>query len=238
MEQIEKYLPSVQTNLAPATQESKPPVTGEESQLVAAVQSLSITRAPLEELKEVLRLVMVKLGLRAANWPNEAEKELLIHHILTNYGNHTAKEILLAFEMAIAGNLDADATTYENFSCQYFSSIMNAYRNWAKEAYKQNVKEVPMIEHKEDLSDKAMQDWYESTAAQLRAQQITYDHLPVMIYDWLDKKGEIRLDNKKKFAYMDEAAKRIEIEGGAAEMEKVKTLAKKLVLNDYILKNA
>lgn len=84
---------------------------------------------------------MVKVGLRATNFPNALEKEILLKHIQENYGGHTVAEIRLAFEMAIAGKLEVDANCYENFSCLYFSNVMNAYRKWAKEEYKESVRE-------------------------------------------------------------------------------------------------
>lgn len=84
-------------------------------------------------------MVMVKIGLRSLNWPADEEKIILIQHIRENFGGHHLAEINLAFDMAIAGSLDAEANCYENFSCLYFSGIMNAYRKWSREEYR-NVK--------------------------------------------------------------------------------------------------
>ena len=98
-----------------------------------------IKKTPINELKKVLKLVMVKLGLRAINWPAEEEKIVLCQHILTNFGGNGSEEILLAFDLAIAGKLDLkddEIKCYENFSCAYFSMIMNAYRRWAIQEYK------------------------------------------------------------------------------------------------------
>lgn len=77
---------------------------------------------------------MVKVGLRAKNWPTDEEKVILLDHIFENYGGNRVDEIKLAFDLAIAGKLDLDykdVVCYENFSCLYFSTIMNAYRQWA-----------------------------------------------------------------------------------------------------------
>lgn len=76
---------------------------------------------------------MLKVGLRATNLPSSEEKAVLLSHAISNYGNHTVSEIRLAFEMAIAGKLGVDPNCYENFSCMYFSTIMNAYRSWASQ---------------------------------------------------------------------------------------------------------
>lgn len=107
--------------------------------------------APLDDLRVVLRYAMVKIGLRSENWPKAEEKTMLFQHIIENYGNHTCEEIRLAFDMAIAGKLNVDPVCYENFSCLYFSQVMNAYRAWSAEIYKQLKPVQKAIEYKPDL---------------------------------------------------------------------------------------
>lgn len=80
---------------------------------------------------------MVIIGLRAQNYPDEFETLILLNFISENYGGHTTAEIKLAFEMAITKKLSVEANCYENFSVAYFASIMEAYREWAKEQIKQ-----------------------------------------------------------------------------------------------------
>lgn len=85
-------------------------------------------------------MAMLKVGLRAQNLPTEEEKLILITHLIENYGNHTLQELNMAFDMAIAGKLDltrADVVCYENFSCLYLSGIMNAFRAWAGQAWRE-----------------------------------------------------------------------------------------------------
>lgn len=99
-----------------------------------------VNERPQEDLKQALRLVMLKVGLRAANLPNDEERQVLIDHALKYYGNHTPEEIKYAFDLAITDKLDLEAkdvTCYENFSCLYFSTIMNAYRKWINNEFKQ-----------------------------------------------------------------------------------------------------
>jgi hypothetical protein len=127
-------------NQVPAQQEWKQPESGEVNLFNSALVGVKVSSAPVEDIKEVLRLVMVKIGLRAQNWPTDEEKFVLIEHVIKNFGGHTCEEIKLAFDMAIQGMLkfeeDQSVNCYENFSCLYFSNIMNAYREWAKESYK------------------------------------------------------------------------------------------------------
>lgn len=208
MEHISNQLARVSQELAP--QGSTPPATGEDQQLAVAVQSQKIKDAPIERLKEVLRLVMIKVGLRSQNWPEQEEKAVLIAHILTNYGGHTPEEILLAFEMAIAGKLDLDSdqvTCYENFSCLYVSNILNAYRLWAREAVKYAVPpELPKLPPSEDLNDITMQSFYDSTVEKIKEGKIVrVEFTPPMVYDWLDKKGTLKVSADEKKEYVTRA---------------------------------
>lgn len=138
-----------QKNSALQKQGSKLPATGEERGLQVAIQSKRISQSSLDEIKEVLRLCMIKIGLRSENWPNDLEKLVLFEHIVANFGGNRIEEIKLAFDMAIAGSLDdklrkgESVHCYENFSCLYFSSIMNAFRRWSSEAIRYVSKEKP-----------------------------------------------------------------------------------------------
>jgi len=118
-------------------------------QLQVAITDTRICQlTELEPLKQALRYVMLLVGIRAKNLPGEAEKQILLTHIAKNYGGHTAAEIRLAFEMAIAGKLEVeDVSCYENFSPLYFSTIMNAYREWAKQEkyYADRVNDKPQL---------------------------------------------------------------------------------------------
>jgi hypothetical protein len=145
------------TNSVQVQLELKQPVSGDELGLMIAIgQNTKIKNSSLQEIKEVLRLVMIKIGLRSQNWPTEEEKLVLIQHIIAEFPGHTCQEIKLAFDMAIGGKLEGinnqgepvtvSANCYENFSCLYFSGIMEAYRKWAKQVYKYLPKQVDQKE--------------------------------------------------------------------------------------------
>jgi hypothetical protein len=242
MEHISKHLSlelTNQNNQELQQQEWQLQKTGDEVEALAyAVKGIKITNAPQEHLKEVLRLVMVKVGLRSQNWPQAEEKAVLLSHIIANYGGHTPQEILLAFDLAMLGQLPVDVNHFENFSCAYFSSIMNAYRGWAKENYRHAVKEPPpQIEHKEDVSDKAMQEWWDDVRVKVMGGvRFHFSFIPELLYTWMDKKGQIRLDNKAKIAYMDAAAEYLKGQGEQPIIDKVVNVAKKMIINDIMLK--
>lgn len=152
VQHISKLIPPMEVikgTQAPAKQELAPLATGEEKKLAIALHDTRICQLREEEpLLQALRYVMLLVGMRANNLPDDAEREVLVNYIVKHFGGHTPAEIKLAFEMAVSGELDMPdrftVQAYENFSVLYFSTIMNAYRNWSKQAVAHAVKEVPV----------------------------------------------------------------------------------------------
>lgn len=192
--------------MEPAKQELTPQRSGDEQALEKAVKSPLIVKSSVEEIKQVLRLVMIKVGLRSQNWPKDEEKAVLIDHIVSNYGGHTVEEIKLAFDMAMAGKLDAeDVKCYENFSCIYFSMIMNSYRNWAASAYKVLKTEIPPIQRifsQEELDDSAREDAQRQYVLFTKGHEVKGLALnqPILQKDGFLKEGERVLDFFKRWA--------------------------------------
>lgn len=196
MEQIGKLLNQV-ISREQALPVSKPLETGNEFQL--AVRGDKICNLMnVEPIKQALRFSMVLVGLRAANLPNEEETKVLIEYIQKYYGGHTAAEIKLAFEMAVAGKLDVEQVScYENFTPLYFSSIMNAYREWAKVESKQVQPQVEQrIYTAEELE--AIQRWdIEAFYQRCLKGIIPPPQLPEYFVTILNKDGiEVKDDNE------------------------------------------
>lgn len=135
-------------NLAQVPQEWKPSEIGKgTANLIINAQSTENIRVrPENDLKQVLRLAMLMVGLRGANMPTDEEKFVLLAFIKSNYGNQTPEEIAIAFESAVAGKLNVDCKCYENFSCEYFGRIMNAYIEYAMQETK--LVKRPQLEEK------------------------------------------------------------------------------------------
>ena len=133
MHQLNELL-KVQIGLAPAMPVLKSSPNGDVVKFQTAITDKRICNlTDVEPLKQALRYAMVLVGIKAQNVPNDREKSVLLQFIVNNYGGHTPAEIRLAFDLAIAGELDVeDVKCYENFSPLYFASIMNAYRKWAR----------------------------------------------------------------------------------------------------------
>lgn len=102
-----------------------------------------------ERLNNLFRYCFLLVGLREKSFPNELETLFLHQYLKENYGAHSISEIRLAFEKAVKGELNIpldDVKCYENFSVLYLSSIINAYRSWAAEAYRHIEKHIPTNE--------------------------------------------------------------------------------------------
>ena len=146
-------------NLAPVRQEWKHSASGSALTILNAQSNLSIRVRSEEDLKDVLRYAMVLVGLRGANMPTDEEKFVLLNFIRTNFGNQTPEEIRLAFEYAIAGKFETDVKCYENFSCEYFGRIMNAYIEFMRQelkSVKKEVEEVRPVPSDEELKKQAI----------------------------------------------------------------------------------
>lgn len=165
----------------------------------AAINNPIISNSSSEDIASALRLCFQKLGIRAANLPTQEEKLVLIDFIYTNYGKHTLKELLLAFDLAITGRLDVDATHYENFTCLYLASIIASYRKWAIEQNKFiKPKNYQMLEENKELTDQEKADWVMEWKDM---PEINIELIPLLFYDFIDSKGIIKITNEQKWAY-------------------------------------
>jgi hypothetical protein len=162
--------------------------------------------APANDLLGALQYAMAKVGLRASNLPNKEETALLLSHIIREYGGHTGAEIRLAFDLALAGKLELrEVSCFENFSCLYFSTIMNAYRLWAKEQYKSLHTEPDELGGQELLSDQSMAEWLRDLSEKVRAGGYPVHYIPLQLYDWLTSKKMLDPVPSTKWAYLDKA---------------------------------
>lgn len=195
MQQLELH------NQEPAKRELTPSKTGEWS-LASALKCRKIFLHETDEaIEQALRYAMLVVGLRAQNMPVKEEKQLLINFIKKEYSTHTAEEIRVAFDCAITGKLDVDATCYENFSIQYFAKIFTAYRNWAVQQ---------MTGFKPDNQPRIIEsgpvDWSD-VWERLKTEDTTsewYIFTPwSAIYDWLKRKRLLNLTRDEAYVIAD-----------------------------------
>lgn len=223
-------------------------------------------------MKDILRFVMIKVGLRAQNWPDDVEKAVLLEHIVTHFGGHTHEEIKLAFDMAVMEKLvdeegePVSGNCFENFSCAFFSKIMNSYRLWASETFKTISKEKTTMQPEPEVSmdDITMKDWWADVEKKVNDGYSTH-LLPPMLYDWAERKNVLKFLKTKKeyfetaieyrFAELvlehekilsqktkDHIALFVEMRGSKSysksEYEILKSIAKRFVLHDMMKKES
>ena len=90
-----------------------------------------LSEVPQSEIKVVLKKVIVLLGIKKENLPNDIQKAVMLDFLQSNY-NITLLEFYKAFELALIGELSVETTVYQNFSCEYISSILNAYKKYVR----------------------------------------------------------------------------------------------------------
>ncbi len=150
----------------------------------------------------MMQYIFLVVGIRAQNIPVSPEKEFLHEYIRIHYGNHTASEIRLAFDMAIQGKLRIPASEvkcYENFSVQYFATIMTAYQEWAAEAIRY-VKQPPVEAPAEKERKVNWRDMLERAYEHFLSFGPERVHLlPVSFYDQLVQDGALRPDLYRRF---------------------------------------
>ncbi len=173
------------------------PVGGEIS-LASSLKNEKISNRPVDDLTEAIRIVMFKLGIRGNNLPNDLETSILITHIKQNHGFHTCEEIKLAFDMAMTGKLgnkDEDLSNcYENFSCAYFSKVMNAYKVWAQN----EIKYLPKKQPEKTETPEGRADWSDVYDVYKNMEDLDARAIPVEIYDWLFYCGKFKLSSDEK----------------------------------------
>jgi len=187
-----------QKNLALQTQDYKPLQPSNNFEMALVGEKV---KDGGEALSICLRESMLLVGIRSANMPNQMEFDVLKNFIQNNYGGHTVAEIRLAFEMAITGKLGVESNCFENFSCQYVSGIMNAYRKWAS----QEIKQLPK---KEDLPQlpPAPVDWTSHWNDLLDSYRKGNERIIILpIYEWLIETGKLVLTLEDKKALYDKA---------------------------------
>ncbi len=237
---------------------------GDVRDLSIAVQEKKILDCSIAEITQVLRLVMLKLGIRGHNLPSNEERMVLLEHICNRYGAHSLEEVKLAFDMAMIGKLDGEFKCYENFTCDYFSHVMKAYRKWAKEEYKQIPAPPPVSVEKENLSHFAMLRWLAQEIRFVKTGK-PFELVPLELYDFLFKRGVIAETIEENYEYLQKAtawrAGQLQKEADRKnsvdnirtyekfrtmrergyftgdEIERIKTIAKKLLFFDLVQKN-
>lgn len=79
------------------------------------------------EIRKLLLELFALSGLKAENFPDEYQTDLLINFIREEMGQFSVKDFKIAFRLAVKGTLDTDINHYQSFSAAYLGRIMSSY---------------------------------------------------------------------------------------------------------------
>lgn len=165
---------------APVQRELKPLNNGVQ-EFEQALNGIKIINASVSELQAILRRVFILVGIRANNLPSPEETQILTAFIFKKYASLTLEEIQLAFEKAVAGELELeDVSCYENFTCEYFGRIMAAYKKWAAQKFNEN--QMYLVKPQENNLLTMQADWKE--LCELNYQQFLTGNYNIDLWPW------------------------------------------------------
>jgi hypothetical protein len=180
-------------------------------------------------LPEEKEMVNLKYKARRFGEMNEEQREATTHLLLLKLHVITGWEVpLKEFMNILADQLQKKmGESYANVNAE---EVEYAFRNntqvqdWGKAMnlsliddvmipYLEKRKELSAIEEqkapagliegpKEDLSDKAMGEWLEDIKSKILKDEITYEFIPLMLYDWLESKGKLNISKEEKREYL------------------------------------
>lgn len=131
--------------------------TGLTATLQVAINSKPIAQCNDLEVQQKLAYAMMLVGIKPQNIPIGADCSFLINQIKKIFPFNRLSEIQLAFDLAIANQLDIEEkeiNAYQDFTFIYFSRVFNSYRRWASVEYKQIEQQpVQRIYSAEELDD-------------------------------------------------------------------------------------
>jgi hypothetical protein len=147
-----------------------------------AIQSKTIFDAELHEIGQRLAKIYIIVGLRTQHFPSKEIDLFIIQFIKNNYPTRKLDELVVAFEMAVKGELDLeDVKVYDQFTIEYLCRIMNAYSSWIvrynnDKQVKYQEPEVKQLTDQEKMEE--INEWIEK-------EHINYNFLPLYLFDWM-----------------------------------------------------
>jgi len=164
-----------------------------------ALKSKQIKNSSEDEVKEILKKIYSMVGLRAINYPQGEDKKNLHDYIFFKYGQKTLDELVLAFDLAISGELEiaaGDVKVYDQFTINYLATIMAGYKKWLFNQAKNFELNKPLqIENKKTMDDNEWDEWLE----EIKGYRL--ELIPIAAYERLTATGKLNLTTEQKKAY-------------------------------------
>lgn len=167
-----------------------------------AIQSKTIFDAEVHQIGQRLAKIYIIIGLRQQHLPSKEIDLFTIKFIKDNYPTRRLDELVVAFEMAVKGELDLDdVKVYDQFTIEYFCRIMNAYSKWiikynASQVEKYVEPEVKKLTDQEKMEE--IDEW-------IQKEHINYNFLPLYLYDWMIEFKMIEHTEKEKIELFNRA---------------------------------
>jgi len=252
---MEQEIIKATTNLVQAKAERLPieAIRKDVDRAKIALNGKMVCECTEDEIKAKLTLIYSLVGLRSQHYPSGQEKIDLHNYIVLKYGQKTLGELVLAFDLAISGELEIsrdEVKVYDQFTIAYIANIMASYKKWLRDINNSIVinKNIVM-EMKNELTKQEWIDWMHDV------KDYKVELIPVMLYEYLVKENLINLSTNEKNEYLKTAINiyyfsieqdRIEAKNFIKQKEqgyftepynnKLKDLAKKIAVKNYINK--
>lgn len=192
-------------------------LTQSESLAVEASTGTRIVAATREELSQLFRRIMVLVGVSNQNVPTKIDADLLLDTAPAVIGKWTLQEVLLAFQMALKGEIEAELNLYDKpFSLMYVSNVLKAYDALRRDALHKHNREI-------DLLPESKEPTLEERNALMRREALTcyarhcsgeansFDYHPAL-YDYLQRIGAVLFSPERIQRATEEAIRQIKVE--------------------------
>lgn len=185
-------------------------------------------------------------------------------NVLETYSNCNPDEVEYAFRTFGTGVKDWGKQMNLSLIDQVMTPYLSRRYDVSKHEEIIHIRNASLqIENKEDMSKEAMESWFDETVKKVKAGTIKVDFIPLMLYEWMDANGNISATNAEKYGALERAANyrkcqlQEEYEKNPSqsnqwrlsnfvsqklrgyfegeEVDKVKSLAKKILLFEKIL---
>lgn len=171
-------------------------------------KSKRFSKMTAQEVVSECMVLLLKISV-ITGWiiPTDEFKDLLIDQLckkmIESYPNANCDEVEYAFR-----NRDTQVKDWgKNFNLTLLDEVMLPYMLKRVEIsdMEERVKSKPLqIENKSGITDEEMKEWIEDWKIQIKRIENPV-LIPVSFYEWLEKKGIIKLSNKEKHEYLDQA---------------------------------
>jgi hypothetical protein len=184
-------------------------LTSEEQQILEVkYKSKPFSKLSQSELQVQLHQALIRLSV-ITGWimPSDDIQDILFDEfkrkIIDCYGNMNIHELMWAIRYC-----SKHVNNWgKELNLVLIDEILDIYLGKRREV--SNIEEhkkkpQPMIEEQKELTEEQYQEFYDA----VKAQSLKAEFVPVMLYDWLDKKGEVVISREDKWDYVRRAIRR------------------------------